>query len=98
MNPITPQNIHRHELIGLKVEIIKATDKQMIGIHGLIIDESQNMFTLQLSDNMSNRIMVPKKDCVFRFTLPSMELVEVDGILLKLKPENRLKNVIRNRW
>jgi ribonuclease P protein subunit POP4 len=98
LNPITPENIHRHELIGLKIEIIQSTDKQMIGLNGLVVDETKNMITIVSSKTDSNRVKIPKKDCIFRFSLSSGEQVDVDGRLLKLKPENRLKNVMRKRW
>jgi len=98
LNPITPENIHRHELIGLKIEIIQSTDKQMMGINGLVVDETKNLLTIDSSKTDSNRVRIPKKDCVFRFSLPSGEQVDVDGRLLKLKPENRLKNIMRKRW
>lgn len=98
LNPITPENIHRHELIGLKIEIIQSTDKQMMGMNGLVVDETKNLLTIDSSKNDSNRVRIPKKDCIFRFSLPSGEQVDVDGRLLKLKPENRLKNIMRKRW
>ncbi|MCK5183942.1 MAG: ribonuclease P protein component 1 [Candidatus Heimdallarchaeota archaeon] len=98
LNPITPENIHRHELIGLKIEIIQSTDKQMMGMNGLVVDETKNLLTIDSSKNDSNRVRIPKKDCVFRFSLPSGEQVDVEGRLLKLKPENRLKNIMRKRW
>ncbi len=98
LNPITPENIHRHELIGLKIEIIQSTDKQMMGMNGLVVDETKNLLTIDSSKTDSNRVRIPKKDCVFRFSLPSGEQVDVDGRLLKLKPENRLKNIMRKRW
>ena len=101
MNPITPENIHRHELIGLNVEIVKASDKQMIGIKGLIVDETKHMLIIDsLKDHSdeAHRVKIPKKDCTFRFNLPAGQLVDVEGRLLNLKPENRLKNIIRKRW
>ncbi len=98
LNPITPENIHRHELIGLKIEIIQSTDKQMMGMNGLVVDETKNLLIIDSSKNDSNRVRIPKKDCVFRFSLPSGEQVDVVGRLLKLKPENRLKNIMRKRW
>lgn len=98
LSPINPENIHRHELIGLKIEIIQSTDKQMMGMNGLVVDETKNLLIIDSSKTDSNRVRIPKKDCVFRFSLPSGEQVDVDGRLLKLKPENRLKNVMRKRW
>jgi len=101
LNPISPDNIHQHELIGLSVEIINSTNKKMIGKSGVIIDETKNLFVIESSlpeTNQSQRMKVEKKVNTFRFSLPSGEMVDVDGQLLKNKPENRLKNIIRKRW
>ena len=102
MNPITPKNIHRHELIGLNVEIIKSTDKQLLGLKGQIIDETRNMLVIQKNQGIncsnSTKIHVQKKICSFRFTLSSGEVVDVEGSLLDSKSENRIKNIIRKRW
>lgn len=70
----------------------------MMGMNGLVVDETKNLLTIDSSKTDSNRVRIPKKDCVFRFSLPSGEQVDVDGRLLKLKPENRLKNIMRKRW
>jgi len=98
LNPISPENIHQHEMIGLNVEIITATNKNQIGLTGLIIDETKHLFMLDLAGNQPRRVKIAKKDCTFRISLPSGEKVDVNGQLLKYKPENRLKNIIRKRW
>jgi len=99
-NPITPNNIHMHELIGLNVEVIASPDRQMIGLQGEVVDESKNMLiiTQQKTTEEVQQVMIPKKDCYFRFKLPTGELVDVDGSLLNKKTENRIKNVMRKRW
>jgi ribonuclease P protein subunit POP4 len=96
LSPISPNNIHQHELIGLNVTIISATDKQLLGLKGQVIDESKNLLTIELEPK--KRVKILKKDCTFRFTLPSGEKVDVEGQIIKDKPENRLKNIIRKRW
>ncbi|MHA1630840.1 MAG: ribonuclease P protein component 1 [Candidatus Heimdallarchaeota archaeon] len=102
MSPQTPENIHQHELIGLTIEILSATDKQRIGLKGLVIDETKNLLVIEpfptATLGQRQRIKVPKKDCIFRFTLPSGEQVDVEGWVLKGQPENRLKKSIRKRW
>jgi ribonuclease P protein subunit POP4 len=96
LSPISPNNIHQHELIGLNVTIISATDKQLLGLTGQVIDETKNLLTIELEQQ--KRVKILKKDCTFRFTLPSGEEVDVEGQIIKDKPENRLKNIIRKRW
>ncbi|NHJ49434.1 MAG: ribonuclease P protein component 1 [Asgard group archaeon] len=99
MSPISPNNIHQHELISLNVTIVSATDKQLLGLTGQVVDESKNLLMIELEhDKQKKRVKVLKKDCTFRFTLPSGEEVDVDGQIIKDKPENRLKNIIRKRW
>ncbi|MEA2071526.1 MAG: ribonuclease P protein component 1 [Asgard group archaeon] len=100
MNPITITNIHRHELIGLKVKIIKASDSTLVGTEGIILTETKNTFILAPPSGKTkgDTKTVLKKDCVFRFTLPSGKKVSVDGKLLQKTTENRLKNIIRKRW
>ena len=94
-NPISPNNIHKHELIGLNVEVIASPDHQMIGLQGEVVDETKNMLIIAPQER---QLMIPKKGCLFRFKLPTGELVDVDGSLLNKKTENRIKNVTRKRW
>jgi ribonuclease P protein subunit POP4 len=84
-----------HELIGLNVKVIASSDHQMIGLQGEVINETKNMLIIA---PQGKQIMIPKKDCHFRFKLPTGELVDVDGSLLNKKTENRIKNVMRKRW
>ena len=84
-----------HELIGLNVEVITSSDQNMVGLQGEVIDETKNMLVIAPKEQ---RIIIPKKDCHFRFKLPTGELVDVDGRMLTKKTENRIKNVMRKRW
>jgi len=94
MTEITPQNLIRHELIGLTVRIIRANDSVMKGFRGVIVDETRNMLAI---NSKASRIMVPKGTATFRFKLPSGVQVDVDGERLIARPENRLKTRVR-RW
>ncbi len=93
--PITPQNIIRHELIGLRVKITKSRDANKIGIEGKVIDETMQLIKIRKSDG--KEVMVPKKECVFMFTLPSGEKVEVNGKLLYGRPADRIKKRLPKR-
>ena len=92
--PITPRNIVRHELIGLKVRIKSSTDKTLVGVKGTVIDESYNMLRIETAEK---EIVVPKKNSVFVFTLPDKTKVEVNGTLLVGRPEDRIKKKLP-RW
>ena len=86
--PITPQNLVRHELIGLKARIAKSTDPTQKGLHGTVIDETYN--TLKIETKHGEKV-VPKNNAVFIFTLMNSIKVEVDGSILVSRPEDRIK-------
>jgi ribonuclease P protein subunit POP4 len=92
--PITPQNILRHELIGLKMRVYRSKNTQLRGSRGLVIDETKNTLVLE---QKGNRRIIPKDVAVCRFWLPNGTIVEVDGKRLVGRPENRLKIKVK-RW
>jgi len=94
MNAAVPENILRHELIGLNVRIVSSPNRYIRGRNGLIVNESKNMLTLS---KKGRKVLIPKSVATFRFKLADGRLVEVDGRRLVGRPENRLKTKIR-RW
>lgn len=94
MSEITPQNILRHELIGLTVKVMHADNPMIEGIRGVVVDETKNMLMISAK---RRRVMIPKNVATFRFDLPGGVRVDVDGERLVAKPENRLKTKVR-RW
>jgi len=91
---ITPQNLVRHELIGLAVKIKNSTNKSQMGLQGRVIDETYN--TLKIETKRGEKI-IPKDTTIFIFTLPNGIKVEVDGKLLVSRPEDRIKKKLP-RW
>jgi ribonuclease P protein subunit POP4 len=89
-----PENILRHELIGLPLKIVQARNRAIRGIQGVVIDESKNMITLS---KRGRKVLIPKTAATFRFKLANGYLVDVDGARLVGRPESRLKTRIR-RW
>ncbi|MFT4868509.1 MAG: ribonuclease P protein subunit POP4 [Colwellia polaris] len=78
----TPENLARHELIGLTAELIDSPDSSQEGIKGEVLDETQN--TLTIANHQ-----VPKQGRVFRFELQNQK-VELDGREILERPEDRL--------
>jgi ribonuclease P protein subunit POP4 len=91
---VTPENILRHELIGLRLKIMQTRNRSIRGISGVVIDESKNMLTLSKGER---KLLIPKTAGTFRFKLSNGCLVDVDGTRLVGRPESRLKTRIR-RW
>ena len=85
---ITPQNLVRHELIGLKVKVTKSTDSTQRDLSGNVVDESYNTITVESGGKEKT---VVKSNCTFVFTLPGRTKVEVDGKVIVSRPEDRIK-------
>lgn len=89
----TPDNLVRHELIGLPVEIADSTNKQIVGLKGTVIDETRN--TLVLETPAGEKTVV-KEQCTFVFQL-DMARVRISGELLVARPEDRIKKKLK-KW
>ena len=89
--PITPENLPRHELIGLQAEIIESTDPTKEGIQGEILDETRDM--LRICDKK-----VAKENCIFLIEIPSGEKVELNGKIIAKRPEDRIDMKIPSKW
>jgi len=91
--PRTPENITRHELIGLEAEVLENSNPYNVNIRGIVIDETMN--TLVIDDGGAKRIA--KKNAVFKFKLKGKS-VKVEGWALASRPEDRVKKKIKRRW
>ena len=56
---ITPQNVFRHEFIGLPIEVALSSHAGYEGIKGKVVDETKN--TIKIEDDNGNRKIIPKK-------------------------------------
>ena len=83
---ITGENLHMHEMIGLHTELISSTNAQIVGLHGMIIDETKNMFVIDSGDHTRH---VPKDIGMWRFALPGGR-VDLDGMRLAKRPFERM--------
>lgn len=92
--PITPQNLVRHELIGLKVRIEQSKNKSQVGLKGKVVDETYKVLRIETK---TGEKAIPKDITVFIFTLPNGTKVQVDGKVLIGRPEDRIKKKLP-RW
>jgi len=92
---IQPENIVRHELVGLKAHVAQSTDPTQISNKGQVIRESKNMLELKIA---SGTVTIPKCNAVFDFSLPDGRVVRVDGNILQGRPEERMKQKLKRRW
>ena len=85
---ITSKNLVHHEFIGLKVHATNVKNKSL-NLKGIIIDETKNTIKIEGKDNTEK--IIPKNGTLFVFELPDGEKVEVDGNILSIRPEDRIK-------
>ncbi|MDD1714684.1 MAG: ribonuclease P protein subunit [Methanoregulaceae archaeon] len=84
---ISVRNILRHELLGLEVLVITASNPLHGGIGGRIIDETKHTLLIRTSDGKRR---IPKMRSVFRLTLDNGLKIDVDGSALTGSPERRI--------
>ena len=85
---ITSKNLVHHEFIGLMVQATNVKDSSL-KLVGTIIDETKN--TIKIEDNTKTEKIIPKKGSIFVFELPNGEKIEINGEILSIRPEDRIK-------
>lgn len=84
---ITSENITSHELIGLKTEVVESTNPQILGLNGVVIDETKHMFVIQTKNGKK---MLPKKENKLNFSF-NTEKFTLSGALLAKRSHERLE-------
>ena len=85
---ITSKNLVHHEFIGLNVHVTSKKNNSL-DLKGTIIDETKNTIKVECLDTKEK--IIPKNGSIFVFEIPSGEKIEVDGNLLSIRPEDRIK-------
>lgn len=88
---ITPENVLRHELIGLKCKVVSASNSHQNGIEGNIVDETRKTIVIETTNGLK---IIPKEGSVLRLKIPH-HTVEVLGTNLVSKPEDRIKRKLK---
>lgn len=89
----TPENLIKHELIGLTIAVEKSTDPTQIGAKGRIIGETKN--TIMLLTSKGERT-VQKEGAIFDVSVNGKN-VRIDGKTLAKTPEERTKAPVK-KW
>lgn len=79
-------NLRKHELIGLQVQVVRATDPGQVHMNGRVVDETRNLLVIE-SGGVEKRI--PKQGARFRFEIQGG--IEVEGDEIRFRPEDRVK-------
>ncbi len=79
-------NLRKHELIGLQVEVVAATDPSQEHLRGRVVDETRNTLILDIRGDEKR---IPKEGSRFRFEVQGG--FEIDGADIRFRPEDRVK-------
>jgi len=83
---ITPDNITRHEFIGLKTQITDSANRQIIGLNGTVIYETKSMFTLNTTKGIK---LIQKGHTNWKFNVNEQQIM-VNGSKIQKRPFERI--------
>jgi ribonuclease P protein subunit POP4 len=87
---ITRKNLLYSTFIGLEVEITNSSQRHLLGLKGIITDETKNLMIIKTK---GKEVKVPKVSSTFLFTLEDGDKVEVKGSRIAFRPHERPKKV-----
>ena len=79
-------NLRKHELIGLSVVVSESTDPSLVGLRGVVTDETRNTLVVETPKGEKR---VPKHGAAFTFDVQGRTRVVGDDLLFR--PEDRIK-------
>ena len=83
---ITTENITSHEFIGMQTEIAKSSNPQIIGLNGMIVDETKSMFTINTKNGMKS---IAKDTNDWKFSIENKEII-IEGSKIAKRPFDRI--------
>ena len=90
---MTPETLLAHELVGLRVRVVEATNDDLVGLAGRVVGETTNTLRVEPAPGARVRV-VPKAVATLEFELPSGEFVVVDGRRLVARPARRTQDTM----
>ena len=83
---ITADTITRHEFVGLNTQISKSSNQEVVGLNGVIINETKSMFTINTEKGMKK---IPKSTNDWKFSIGGKEIT-VKGSTIMKRPFERI--------
>jgi len=96
---VTVETLTRHELVGLEVAVVSASNPDLVGHSGEVVEETAKTLGIERDD--SRVVQVPKADATFGFELPSgggVTVVTVEGERLLARPARRSEQTGDSKW
>ena len=92
---LSPDTLVRHELVGLDVRVVSASNPDVIDVSGEVVTETTRTLGIETDGQVSH---VPKDSATFEWTLPSGEVVRTAGERLLARPARRTEQTGDSRW
>ncbi|MGB9636760.1 MAG: ribonuclease P component 1 family protein [Thermoplasmata archaeon] len=83
------KKVLKGEFIGREIEIVSAPQKTLVGIRGIVVDETKHMLIIHVD---GEDMKISKQNLVFKI-LP--EGYQIDGNKIMFRPEDRIKKIRR---
>lgn len=77
---ISSENIASHELIGLETKIVNSSNNQILGLTGIIVDETKSMFVIKTTTGFKK---IPKKENHWKFFVQNQDVILFGSDLCK---------------
>ncbi|MEK6816079.1 MAG: ribonuclease P protein subunit [Nanoarchaeota archaeon] len=81
------QDIVKHELIGLDIEVVASPNRSLVGKRGKVVDETRSTLTIEEKGKFKK---VLKSQITFKTKFKG-KVVEVSGQDMVSRPEERIK-------
>ena len=85
------RNIVLHELIGLRVRVLRCRDRKQVGLQGTVVDESKNTLVVDTGNRLKRLV---KATSTFRFYAGRKSFI-VNGVEINFRPEDRIEKGIK---
>ena len=91
-----PSTITQHELIGLHIRVLNASDMNMIDTEGILIDETKK--TLKVREMDGTVTIIQKKGTELEVELEDHSWIKIHGDTICFRPEDRVKRLEKKRY
>ncbi len=81
---LTPETLPKHELVGLRAEVVDSTDPGLVGIAGEVVRETMQTLVLESDSGVST---VPKSGTTLTFAIDEAAAAQAVGTASELPSE-----------
>ncbi len=91
---MSAMNIMFHELIGLRISVVKSSEDSLIGLSGEVVDETKNTLRVKTKNGLK---IIQKSIVTLKIELVDGSFVTVDGRKISYRPEDRIARMRRKQ-